>query len=465
MIANTTTRFPNREYAAVDLAAALIAYRGRHPLIRAITPAGVTIGRVVTDYLDGELDFAPVKQLTPRAMCCGGVGVIDDRGNTYIGRHALAPLSPWDMSPAMRHDRDAQLDLLRRQRAVLAAGSNPADPRGRVVIVVDDGLLQGVAMGAALAAVRRRQPAQLLCAVPVASKAALDFVRPLADDVICLDVAERLHCLGDRYQHLPLPADDAVRAMLMASPPGPTAAVALPSVPASSVVLRIPCGDAANLRGALEAPRAPIGIALMAHAGSGAALTARGQYIARKLRAVGIATLLVDLMTPDEEKEPRDEACQVRRLAQRLSDVVTFVHSHTPYADLPLGCIGTGMAAAAALRQAAVDASGLCTVVSIAGRPDRAGVEYLRQVRMPTLLIVPEGDPFASRNEQALHELGGQAEYRVLEAERSAFSERPELQRVAAVLTEWLGRHLSPLPCSTRATIPSRMSCAEMSRT
>jgi putative phosphoribosyl transferase len=208
------TIFPDRIEAARRLAAALHHYRGQNPLVLAIPRGAVQMGRVVADELEGELDVVLVRKLRAPSSPEFAVGAIDETGWAYIAPHARAAGAS---DQYLQQEQHAQLDLLKKRRALYTPGRPPLDPAGRITMVVDDGLATGATMIAALHAVRVKGPAKLICAVPVASPDSLETVRPYADEVVCLEAPEYFHSVGQFYRSFPQVEDEEVVALLAAS--------------------------------------------------------------------------------------------------------------------------------------------------------------------------------------------------------------------------------------------------------
>ena len=204
-------KFDSRIDAARQLAKALTGYRGRNPLVLAIPRGAVGIGKVLADELGGELDVVLVRKLRAPFSPEFAVGAVDESGWTYIADHAARS----GADPAyIELEKSTQLETLRKRRAEYTPARPPIDAKDRIVIVVDDGLATGASMIAALHAARAKQPKRLICAVPVAAPDSLDRVRPLADEVVCLEAPEEFYAVGQFYRDFPQVEDDEVVAML-----------------------------------------------------------------------------------------------------------------------------------------------------------------------------------------------------------------------------------------------------------
>jgi predicted phosphoribosyltransferase len=203
--------FESRLDAARRLAQALGAYKGRNPLVLAIPRGAVAMGAEIARLLEGELDVVLVKKLHAPGSPEFAVGAIDESGWTYVAGYAASAGAD---QAYLAREKDAELALLRRRRAQYTPARAPADPAGRVAIVVDDGIATGASMIAALHAVRAKQPARLVCAVPVAPAESLEQIRPYADELVCLETPEGFMAVGQFYRHFEQVEDDEVVALL-----------------------------------------------------------------------------------------------------------------------------------------------------------------------------------------------------------------------------------------------------------
>jgi predicted phosphoribosyltransferase len=204
-------RFDSRTDAANRLARALSHYRGQNPLVLAIPRGAVAMGRVLADALQGELDVVLVRKLRAPFSPEFAVGSIDETGWAYVSADAAAAGAD---ERYLEQEKAAQLETLRRRRAQYTPARAPIDPRGRIVIVVDDGLATGATMIAALHAARAKAPARVVCAVPVAASESLERVRPYADEVVCLSAPAAFYAVGQFYRDFQQVEDDEVVALL-----------------------------------------------------------------------------------------------------------------------------------------------------------------------------------------------------------------------------------------------------------
>jgi predicted phosphoribosyltransferase len=206
--------FDDRLDAGRRLSKALAAYRGRNPLVLAIPRGAVEMGALLAAELQGELDVVLVKKLRAPGSPEFAVGAVDESGWTYVAPHAAMAGAD---ARYLAQEKEVELALLRERRAQYTPARAPADPSGRVAIVIDDGIATGASMIAALHAVRAKKPARLVCAVPVAAPDSLEQVRPYADEVVCLEAPEEFRAVGQFYRSFPQVEDKEVVALLARS--------------------------------------------------------------------------------------------------------------------------------------------------------------------------------------------------------------------------------------------------------
>ncbi len=203
--------FQDREDAAMQLGSRLGAYRGRNPLVLAIPRGAVPMGKTLARLLEGEFDVVLVRKLRAPHEAEVAIGSVDESGWSYVAPYAAQVGAGQDY---IAQEKQHQLETLRSRRMLYSPVRPPIDPAGRVVIVVDDGLATGATMIAALHALRNRGATRVVCAVPVASPRALEKVRPLADEVVCLLAPDDFHAVGQYYRRFPQVEDEAVVELL-----------------------------------------------------------------------------------------------------------------------------------------------------------------------------------------------------------------------------------------------------------
>jgi dienelactone hydrolase len=200
---------------------------------------------------------------------------------------------------------------------------------------------------------------------------------------------------------------------------------------------------AADMEGMLELPHAALGLVLFAHGSGSSRLSPRNNYVARVLREAGIGTLLLDLLTPEEDRSPATRF-DIGLLVGRLRAAADWLRAQDATAALPLGLFGASTGAAAALRLAADPGVPVAAVVSRGGRPDLAGTDTLRSVEAPTLLIVGgKDDGVIDLNRAAFDQLGCPKELVVVPGATHLFAEPGTLEEVARLASAWFAGHFA----------------------
>jgi len=212
------------------------------------------------------------------------------------------------------------------------------------------------------------------------------------------------------------------------------------SVPISRREVTIPA-EGTMLPGSLTVPAEAVGIVVFAHGSGSSRFSPRNMHVAAVLNEARLATLLFDLLTPEEDLDRRN-VFDVPLLATRLAAATSWLEVEPELCHLPIGYFGASTGAAAAL-WAAAENTGVGAIVSRGGRPDLAAPR-LPDVRSPTLLIVGGlDDVVLELNRAALELLDCEAELQVVEGATHLFEEPGTLDQVASLARGWFVRHLA----------------------
>ena len=209
--------------------------------------------------------------------------------------------------------------------------------------------------------------------------------------------------------------------------------------------VRVACGPV-ELVGDLALPPGFDGLVLFAHGSGSGRHSARNRQVAQRLQQDGFATLLFDLLTPEEEQvdlRTREHRFDIALLTRRMEEAARWTRRQAELWALPMGFFGASTGSAAALIAAAQLGREVAAVVSRGGRPDLAGAPALAAVSAPTLLIVGGADHgVIELNESAYAQLRCVRELAIVPGATHLFEEPGTLEAVAGLAADWFARHL-----------------------
>jgi dienelactone hydrolase len=199
--------------------------------------------------------------------------------------------------------------------------------------------------------------------------------------------------------------------------------------------------DSIKLEGSLALPRQASGLVIFAHGSGSSRFSPRNNLVARVLREAGIGTLLMDLLTEEEDTVYRTRF-NIDLLTERLIQATRWLQEQPHTKDLVIGYFGASTGAAAALKATAAVGSTIGAVVSRGGRPDLAE-EALARVQSPTLLIVGGNDDIVIKlNRDAYARLKGKKQLVIVPGATHLFEEPGTLEKVAQLATDWFKQYL-----------------------
>lgn len=456
--------FQNRVDAGSKLAEQLHKYANREDVIvLGIPRGGVPVAFEVAKALNAPLDvFVSRKlgvpgqeELAFGAVASGGVRVLDREIVEGVG--ISQPLIE-------EITEKAKKELERREK--LYRGDRPAlKLEGQTVILVDDGIATGSSMRAAVEALRQLKPARIVVAVPVAPETTCNRLKLEVDELICVSMPEFFFAIGQFYVDFSQVADGEVTELLKEAgkpalqkvaggdPPVPKrTSMTITGRKSELIVDRREVSielEGLRLAGTLTIPEGANGIVLFAHGSGSSRHSPRNRYVAEVLQSQGVATLLFDLLTREEESLDQytgELRFDIPFLAKRLVGATQWVLSRPETKDLKVGYFGASTGAGAALVGAAELPDVISAVVSRGGRPDLAA-DALAAVRAPTLLIVGGDDePVIAMNREALAKLEcSDKQLLIIPGATHLFEEPGTLEEVARVAAGWFAQYFTPV--------------------
>jgi|GEM_PF-189714 len=205
-------------------------------------------------------------------------------------------------------------------------------------------------------------------------------------------------------------------------------------------IVYIPDGNIV-LTGSLEIPDRPLGIVLFAHGSGSSRLSPRNVYVAEALRKRGFGTLLMDLLTFEEDLD-HERRFDIELLSHRLLVATRWLQKQDKAGSLPVGYFGASTGAAAAIQAAASLGEQIRAVVSRGGRPDLAW-EYLEEIKSPTLLLVGGNDDVVIElNQKAYERINAVKKMEIVAEATHLFEEPGTLETVADLAGDWFEKHL-----------------------
>jgi len=439
----TFARFSDRRDAGVQLAQRLGHLAGRaQTIVLGLPRGGVPVAFEIAQRLRLPLDVFVVRklgvpgheELAMGAVASGGVRVLsaDTIRQLGISRAALEQVTT-----------DETAELMRRER-VFRRGRPFPDLNGVTVVIVDDGIATGATMIAAVRAVRQLGPARVIVAAPIIAASTKTLLEAEADDVECIEAPEHFLSVGAWYEHFQQTTDAEVETLLRqpAGLEGPDALVAQ--------TLEIPAPGGV-LAGDLTVPHGAVALVVFAHGSGSSRLSPRNRDVAAELQKRGFATLLFDLLTPEEEAVDQYTAefrFDIPRLARRLVAVTDWIAAQDKVRGLPIGYFGASTGAAAALVAASARPNAVHAVVSRGGRPDLADAA-LERVVAPTLLVVGSKDrEVQTLNRNARHQMrNAHVELVIVPGASHLFEEPGTLAQAIRSAADWFETYLAlPAP-------------------
>ncbi len=430
--------FRDRVDAGRQLAPRLIHLRGRDPVVVGLPRGGLPVAFEVANLLHAPLDVVVVRKLGTPYRPELAMGALGEGGVVVVNEGVVREAGVSSEEFATVRDAE-QVELDRRVRR-LRRGKVPVALAGRTVVIVDDGAATVATARAACQVVRAAGAARLILAVPVGASDTMASLRTVADEVVCLQLPEDFLAVGQSYADFAPVGDDEVVKLLERAHRRIAERPAQIDLSVRALDVIVSTADAA-LPGRLTVPGSAQLTVVFAHGSGSSRHSPRNAFVASVLHRAGLGTLLVDLLTPAEERD-RVNVFDIPLLARRLGETAAWLRT-AGLGPSRIAFFGASTGAAAALWASADPGADIAAVVSRGGRPDLAQAR-LGAVTAPTLLIVGSLDrEVLDLNRAALGQLGGQAQLAVVPGATHLFEEPGALPAAADLARDWFLDHLT----------------------
>jgi putative phosphoribosyl transferase len=422
--------FQDRTHGGRQLAKELERYRKVHPMVLGLARGGVPVALEVARCLGADLDLIVVRKIGAPGHPEYAIGAIAEGGAVFVRREALPEVGLDDDEVATLAEREA-LELARRVR-VYRGGRPMPDLSGRTAIVVDDGVATGATARAAARSARVRGATHVVLAAPVIAASSVAELRMDFDDVVAVGLPGDFLSVGRWYERFDQVSDEEVLACLREGRHPQPEIVKIPF--ASS-----PAGEKA-VEGELLVPPDARGLVMFVHGSGSTRRSPRNLLVAGELQRAGFATLLFDLLRPEEAAEDRSTgrfAFDIPLLTSRVTAAVHWVSVQPGTRGLGIGLYGASTGAAAALAAAAEHPELVAAVVSRGGRPDLVPASLLARIQAPVLLLVGGRDEAVLRLNHSVVRHIPHAQLTVVPGATHLFEEPGALEHVARLAAGW----------------------------
>ena len=428
--------FDDRVDAGRQLAKRLEFLRSAPIVVLGLPRGGVPVAEQVATALGAPLDVILVRKLGVPFQHELAMGAIGENGVRVVNEDVVRETGVSERGIDVVEQREAA--ELERRAARYRQARRTISLKDKIAVIIDDGIATGATARAACQVARAAGASRIVLAVPVAppgwTRSQAD-----ADELVCLQSPDNFFGVGQFYRNFDAVDDGDVVASLQRAR-NTDRSTASDAATAGAGEVLIDAGDV-RLQGQLTLPDRSSAIVLFAHGSGSSHHSPRNRYVARVLNEVGLATLLFDLLTSQEEMD-RAKTFDIELLAHRLAEVTAWVRQRPGIAGLPVCYFGASTGAAAALQAAASPGSAVAAVVSRGGRPDLAG-RHLEAVRAPTLLIVGGADDVVlDLNRQALRRLHCASHLAVIPGATHLFEEPGTLAAAALAARDWFLDHV-----------------------